>query len=355
MCHRFLVETYGDRAGSPEAQDIMEDARSTTFGPQWEEATDCHVCGAAQWRTVGAICGRRYALCAGCGVVRLVDRVAESALGLLYGHYYKPEELTREELERQLKNPTFTHRMKRIESMRGSRQRRIFEIGCGDGNFLAFMQRAGWRVHGSEFSSETVSLVQRRHGIAITQSNATNDTPPASPYAVVAAYHVIEHVYQPSEWLRQVRTLIEPQGLLYLQTPNWDSLTHALTGLAWSSMVFPEHVYLYTPKTLSAFLGHFGFEVLSVTTWDPWHGPATAHGSLISRAKQFATGRLQWSAVLGSPGRTGTQTGKGATSQAPGLRRVSHAVLKAAGHSLARLESLVGRGAVVDLIARRVD
>jgi hypothetical protein len=49
----------------------MKDASSTAFGRQWEEASDCDLCGATQWRPVGAICGRRYGLCAGCGVVRL--------------------------------------------------------------------------------------------------------------------------------------------------------------------------------------------------------------------------------------------------------------------------------------------
>lgn len=335
---------------------MMNDASSTGFGPQWEEASDCDLCGATQWRPAGEICGRRYALCAGCGVVRLVDRVAESALGLLYAHYYETEELSREELERQLKNPTFAHRMRRIESMRGSRQRRIFEIGCGDGNFLAFMQRAGWTVDGSEFSSETVSMVRHRHGIAITDGDVTKLTPPSAPYPVVAAYHVIEHVYRPSEWLRRVRTLIEPLGLLCLQTPNWNSLTHALTGLAWSPMTFPQHVYLYTPRTLSALLPRFGFEALSVTTWDPWHGPGMARGSLGSRAKQLATGRLPWSAALGPAGsEAGTEAGQAGTSQTPGLRGMSQTVLQVAGQSVARLESLVGRGGVVDLIARRVD
>src|SRR5579862_5813481 len=235
------------------AANQVEDASSspTGFGPQWEEALECDLCGSTRWRPAGVICGRRYALCAGCGVVRLVDRVAESSLGLLYAHYYNSDELSGEELEQQLKNPTFEHRRRRIESMRGSRERAIFEIGCGDGNFLAFMQRAGWTVNGSEFGSEAVSLVRHRHHIAIAQGDSTG-TPPSTPYPIVAAYHVLEHIYRPSEWFREVRTLIEPRGLLCLQTPNWDSLMHALTRLAWSSMTFPQHVYFYTPRTLSA-------------------------------------------------------------------------------------------------------
>ena len=322
-----------------------DDVVAPAFGADWEEASACNLCAATEWYPVAAICGRRYGQCAGCGVVRLIDRVAESALGLLYAHYYHPEPPSPAALDAQLRNPTFAYRRRRIDSVRGRGERRIFEIGCGDGNFLAFMQRAGWKVDGSEFGSEAVSLVRERHGIAITQGEVTKQRPATAPFPVVAAYHVIEHVYRPADWLEQVRLLIEPKGLLCLQTPNWNALSRTVTGLAWASMTFPQHVYFYTPATLSALLRRFGFDVLSVTTWDPWHGPGAARNSLGSRAKQLATGRLPWSATLDS----------GASVPILRARRASQSILQLAGHSLARVESLLGRGEVVDVIARRVD
>ena len=330
----------------------MEETSSTAFGPQWEVASECGVCGANQWRPAGAICGRRYGMCVGCGVVRLVDRVAESALDLLYAEYYPPKDLSREELDRQLSNPTFGHRLRRLESVLGSRERRIFEIGCGDGNFLASVERKGWKVDGSEFGSATVSVVHRRHGIVITNVDVTKQIPSSAPYPVVAAYHVLEHVYQPAEWLSQVRKLVEPRGLLHLQVPNWASLTHALTGLAWSSMTFPQHVYFYTPKTLGALLARSGFDVISATTWDPWHGPGTTSGSFGTRAKYIVTGRLAWSAALHPRGNASNTL---ATSQTVRRRRVAQPLLQVAGQCVARLEALVGRGGVVDLVATRVD
>jgi SAM-dependent methyltransferase len=218
------------------------------FGEHWEEASTCHLCATVEWHPVGAIYGRRYGQCDGCGVVRLIDRVAESALGLLYAHYYHPDHLSPSALEAQLRNPTFAYRKRRIDSMRGRREQRIFEIGCGDGNFLAVMQRAGWKVDGSEFGSEAVSLVRQRHGISISQGEVTKQRPASAPFPVVAAYHVLEHIYRPVAWLEQVRLLIEPDHLLHLQTPNWNALSRAMTGLAWASMTFPQHVYSIPPR-----------------------------------------------------------------------------------------------------------
>jgi 2-polyprenyl-3-methyl-5-hydroxy-6-metoxy-1,4-benzoquinol methylase len=291
-------------------------------------------------------------MCSDCGVVRLVDRVAESALDVLYAHYYTPRELSREELERQLSNPTFLHRLRRLELTVGSRERRIFEIGCGDGNFLASLQRTGWKVDGSEFSSDTVSQVRDRHGIAVTDVDVTKQVPSSAPYPVVAAYHVLEHVYRPEEWLLGVRKLVEPQGLLHLQVPNWASLTHALTGIAWSSMTFPQHVYFYTPHTLGALLSNCGFDVIAATTWDPWHGPGTTRSSFGSRVRYFVTGQLPWSAA---PGHSTNGPGAVETSEKVPWRRVSHALVQVAGGWVARLEALIGRGGVVDFVAKRVD
>src|SRR5687767_15419370 len=131
----------------------------------WEEATRCGACGSRRHRFARSIDTRRFAICLDCHVERLYDRVAEHRLDLLYGNYYPSADPSPAQLERQLANPTFALRCRRLESVLGGRDRRILEIGCGDGNFLAILRRAGWDVHGQEFSAATSATVERRHGI----------------------------------------------------------------------------------------------------------------------------------------------------------------------------------------------
>ena len=124
-----------------------------------------------------------------------------------------------------------------------------------------------------------------------------------SPFPVAAAYHVFEHIYHPSAWLQSVYQLIEPRGLLHLQVPNAASLTRRLSGGEWASMVFPQHVYFYEPRTLRALLERFGFTVLSTTTWDPWHGPGAVSATALNVANRLVTGRPSWSeAAVGGSG-----------------------------------------------------
>ena len=316
----------------------------------WEEAADCGVCGSSKSRLAWVICNRRFVVCEGCGVHRLYDRVAERRLDLLYADYYPEADPSRQELERQLENPTFGYRHQRIEACRETRDRRILEVGCGDGNFLGLMRRSGWEVSGLEFSASTRDLVNRRHDIPVFVGEVASVSIDR-PFPVVAAYHVIEHVYHPADWLQHVRRVIEPDGLLHLQTPNVASATRHATGLAWASMVFPQHVYLFAPATLGALLERSGFSVSTMTTWDPWHGPGVVESSLSQAGRRLITGRLPWSDTLGAPVQNGSVTRE--TSERPTWQTSARRLLGRVARPLARAEAAIGCGSVVDIIARR--
>lgn len=317
----------------------------------WEEARECGACGSPRWRAAGEVCGKRYARCEECGVVRLYDRVAADQLHRLYSGYYPGADPSPDELRRQLGNPTFAHRRRRLEAAVPADRRRIFEVGCGDGNFLAYLRGHGWTVHGSEYDPQTVALVRRRHGIDLFVGDVADAVPPGAPFQVVAAYHVLEHIYRPVEWLAAVRRMLGPGGIVHLQVPNHGSLTRRLTGPAWASVMFPQHVYFYTPRTLAHLLRRAGFAPLASTTWDPWHGPGTVTGSLVNQARRMAGRGLPWRDTLaGAEDRTGAAP---SAEPPPAVRpRLARRMLDAASVRLARAEALAGAGAVVDVIAR---
>ena len=290
-------------------------------------------------------------MCACCDVHRLYDRVAERRLDLLYSNYYPAADPSLSELERQLTNSTFQSRRARLDRCLGGRERRILEIGCGDGNFLAVLRRVGWQVYGSEFGADVAALVQRRHQIPVFVGDIAAISPDR-PFAVVAAYHVLEHVYHPITWLQRIHQRIEPDGLLHLQVPNDASLTQYLTGRACALIVFPQHVYFYTPRTLRSLLERTGFTVLTTTTWDPWHGPGVLANSLTHVARRLTTGQLPWTDRLDERRCVDIGTPAGSAERRV-LRSLARRALDAASVPLARAEAALRHGAVVDIIAKR--
>jgi SAM-dependent methyltransferase len=311
-------------------------------GRPGERVNRCGACGGTGFSELPRLSPAPMVACTACGVVRLYERIAPSHAASLYARYYPEREPSRAELRRQLANPTFRHRSRRLERRCPPRWRDLLEIGCGDGNFLAHLRARGWAVAGAEIDAGSAERAGRRHGIAVHAGPVASLPRRSGGPRVVAAYHVLEHVYEPAAWLAEVRGLLPEHGLLHPQVPNWGSLTRKLTGAAWTSLVFPQHVYFYTPQTLRALLERGGFTVESLTTWDPWHGPGAVAGSLVA-ARSWppppeAIVRNLWPAAPPAP------------RVKPRFRR---RVLDALSVPLARAEALLGQGAVVDVVARR--
>lgn len=316
----------------------------------WEVSHRCTVCGSEAWRAEGGLAGKRLGRCSECGTLRLVDRIAPHDLPRIYvGHYTPPEGATA--LEGQLRNPTFAWRRRRLERSIGDLPKSFMEIGCGDGNFLAVLRGHRWSVGGCEFDASAVAEVARRHGIAVT-IGGIDALADADPVSAVGAYHVLEHVYDPIGWLDRVRRLLRPGGLLHVQVPNEGSLTRRLAGEDWWGFRFPQHVTLFRPASLERLLRASGFVPEPASTWDPWHGPGTIVASAVQVYRRRRTGRPTWSvpdeALDGAPGRE-------APSERGAARSVLSASLQLAAPVLARSEAAVGRGAVVDIVARRLD
>ena len=65
---------------------------------------------------------------------------------------------------------------------------------------------------------------------------------------VVFAIGVWEHVRRPDIFARNVLSLLNPGGLLYMETPNYGSLARRLMGARWPYFLPGEHLCMPTPK-----------------------------------------------------------------------------------------------------------
>jgi SAM-dependent methyltransferase len=85
------------------------------------------------------------------------------------------------------------------------------------------------------------------------------DLPLAEPFDCAACIHVIEHVYRPVEWLREIHRRLVPGGWLVLATPDAAAFWRPLMGRRWPFYKPPEHVTLFGRGTLERLLATAGF------------------------------------------------------------------------------------------------
>jgi len=137
---------------------------------------------------------------------------------------------------------------------------RLLDVGCGSGAFLEMAQSAGWQVQGVDFDPLAVAAAQSR-GLNVLCGGLEQIAEQAGTYDFLTCSHVIEHLHDPKEWIKAMHAMLRPNGKLWLQTPNIESIGHLCYGHNWRDLDPPRHLVLFTPKTLEALLLSANFKV----------------------------------------------------------------------------------------------
>lgn len=135
---------------------------------------------------------------------------------------------------------------------------RLLDVGCGNGNFLALAQAAGWVVEGVDFDPLAIAAA-RKKDLKVHIGGLEQVGQHAGGYDWISCSHVIEHVHDPVQWLQDMHALLRQGGTLWLQTPNIESWGHAHFGADWRGLEPPRHLVLFTLDGLCDKLKALGF------------------------------------------------------------------------------------------------
>ncbi|HFQ92629.1 MAG TPA: class I SAM-dependent methyltransferase, partial [Anaerolineae bacterium] len=91
----------------------------------------------------------------------------------------------------------------------------------------------------------------------------------------ITFWDVLEHTHSPQKVLRQANALLEDNGLLAINVPNWASWERRIFKERWIALDTPRHLYHFSPNILRAYLRICGFEVISLRTKAPVMSPAS--------------------------------------------------------------------------------
>lgn len=134
----------------------------------------------------------------------------------------------------------------------------VIEVGFGNGQAMALLREAGWRVLGSELDEACVRSA-RKIGLDAIHGEFTDHLfDPASADAVVAS-HTIEHVPDPRRFFEEALLVLKPGGHLVLRTPNIASNDARRAGADWRGLEVPRHLSIHTPASLLMLADQTGF------------------------------------------------------------------------------------------------
>jgi len=139
---------------------------------------------------------------------------------------------------------------------------RLFDIGCGVGNFMAVARAQGYDVAGIDWDTKAIQTgkevldLKRIFPMSIEEYAEENS---GETFDVVSFFEVLEHQDDPVGFMSQVRRLVKPGGYIALSVPNRNRFQKGLD----TTDLPPNHLTRWNPEVLKKFLGRQGFEIIS--------------------------------------------------------------------------------------------
>jgi SAM-dependent methyltransferase len=168
---------------------------------------------------------------------------------------------------------------------------RLLDIGAATGDFLSIARAVGYDVAGIELSSFAAEEARRRFGIDLFVGPLDRFTA-VQPFNAIHLSHVLEHLPDPHRAVRQLRDLLAPGGIVYVEVPfqwNWAERLHYLVGRRQPFSVFSVHHRLFfRPATLRTLFERYGLTCRHMTLTPPHRYPVETWGA-----------RLKWVAWRG--------------------------------------------------------
>lgn len=144
--------------------------------------------------------------------------------------------------------------------------RSLLDIGCALGVLLEEADKLGISSKGVDISAAAVSYAKKQH-LSVHHDTCVSWEKRgghAKQYDVITALEVIEHEKNPLTMLQSMFRMLRPGGTAVLTTPNFNTLFRTLMGNNWVGYQHMEHLWFFTPETLTRLLKQAGFSDIRV-------------------------------------------------------------------------------------------
>jgi len=221
------------------------------------EISPCPACESRRFRKRFTKKGRDFWRCSTCGLEKQFPLPTLAELENYYDSSYRDGMYKAFQDAEEIKQLTASQRLKRILPL--AKPGRWLDVGCSTGWFVDVACRAGIDAEGIELSAVAVEAARRR-SLPVFRSTIEDFRPPHL-YDTVTGFDILEHVLDPYEFLKSVRRLLVPGGVICLGVPNQGGLISKVMGRRWYFYIPEEHLHYFNASTMQRLLERAGFRV----------------------------------------------------------------------------------------------
>jgi len=144
---------------------------------------------------------------------------------------------------------------KRIITYQGNGK--LLDVGCNTGLTLEIFKALGWDVSGVE--PRECCLQAKERGLNVFHGVLEDAVYPEHSFDVVRFNQVLEHISDPIRALTIARNLLAPDGRMYVECPNQNSLFFRI--FKDDFYCYPGHFHIFSPYTINLLCRKLGLRV----------------------------------------------------------------------------------------------
>ncbi|MFA6601139.1 MAG: methyltransferase domain-containing protein [Candidatus Omnitrophota bacterium] len=142
--------------------------------------------------------------------------------------------------------------------------KKILDVGCGNGFFLSALKETGAECVGSELSEQWRQFTGKKTGLRIYGDPL--ESFPVKDFDILTMFDVIEHLEKPVPFMAAACKLLKPKGHILVYTPNFDSFSLRVMGKCSNNIGPNEHLILFSYPSLETLGRLTGLTILHKET-----------------------------------------------------------------------------------------
>jgi len=227
------------------------------------ESVDCVICGKTKLSKLKDIkidnTELRLVKCKKCGLIFFSPRLKESIVKQVYEKdLLKQSEHNSDYINEDTKD--FSKRLKIIEKYQKNKQS-VLDIGCSVGTFLNCCEKSGFKeIYGTDLNKKTNAICRNNYGYNVSSKI------PNKKFDLINMSDLIEHVYNPKEFLLKMKDNLNDKGVIAITTPNISNPLNKIINIKPE-----EHQYYFSKKTMTKLLNLCGYNITYIKKWNRYH------------------------------------------------------------------------------------
>lgn len=236
-----------------------------------ESVTSCPVCQGQNFSLVvkcvdELVSGAQFSIveCAKCGLQLTSPRPSSNTIG----EFYKSDQYVSHSDSKQglinwayhfVRSIALKQKLGHIRRL--STGTRLLDLGAGSGGFLSFMSDHGYDCVGVEPDYDARSIALSKHNLELKDPSALGEMGDNEKFDVITMWHVLEHIHEPVELLKKLRTLLENNGVLIVAVPNHRSKDAQIYKNNWAAYDVPRHLFHFSKDSITKVASAAGFSI----------------------------------------------------------------------------------------------